>query len=296
MLVADGPAASVAIAEAWRAATRLCGADVLFLPFVRGTTRLYELASAHRGIIDVKQNVSWMAMLRDEPDWETLCKTLKFNGSRERRLAKQGQLDIRMLDLADGEYFIWVNWILSHKRDWAERYDKKGSWLYSPAYRDFLVGLLESAGGEPVARIFVLELNKTVIAAAMLGIGKGCHYYMIGTFVQRLSKLSAGTILIEYLVKWCLERGMDLDFGIGKEEYKAYWSRGNVKPAFSFQIANTRWGKFYFRSKDAARTLLNIRAARTRGELAPPEPSWRQNSQTQSKPARHIELDNEPSA
>jgi hypothetical protein len=68
---------------------------------------------------------------------------------------------------------------------------------------------------------------------------------------------------------------MDLDFGIGKEEYKAYWSRGNVKPAFSFQIANTRWGKFYFRSKDAARTLLNIRAARTRGELAPPEPSWK---------------------
>lgn len=263
MLVADGPAAAEAIAQAWHAASRLCGADVFFLPFVRARTALHDLASAHKGLIEAKQSISSAALLRNELDWTTLCKSLNRKpGIRERRLGRQGELDIRMLDLPDGEYQQPVDWILSYKRDWAARVDKRGPWLYSTAYRDFLVGLLESAGDEPLARIFVVELDKKVIASAMLGVGKGCHYYMIGSFVPEMKQFSPGTILNEFVIRWCLERRMDIDFGIGTEEFKAYWSRGNVKPTSSFQIANTLWGKVYFQSKDAARAVSGIRSTK----------------------------------
>jgi CelD/BcsL family acetyltransferase involved in cellulose biosynthesis len=78
------------------------------------------------------------------------------------------------------------------------------------------------------------------------------------------SRFAPGSIMMERCVKWAWENRMDLDFGIGKEDFKAYWSRGNVLPNTSFQIAMTWWGKMAFHGKDLAKKLADMRAARAR--------------------------------
>jgi CelD/BcsL family acetyltransferase involved in cellulose biosynthesis len=268
MLVKNGPDADALIDAAWHAGTHACGADVVFLPFVRNGTRLHQLACEHKGLMDIKDNQTSAALLRGGPDWDSLCKSLNRKpGIRERRLGRQGVMTMGMMELPDSEYAHWVDWILETKRGWGERVDKKGPWLYSQAYRDFLVGLFDSTRGEPLARIFSVQMDGKVIAAAILGVGKGCHYYMIGSFLDEWSRFSPGTILNEFVIRHCIEQDMDLDFGVGTEEFKIYWSRGNISRTSSFQIANGFAGKLYFRSKDVAQALKSLRTqSRTQKE------------------------------
>jgi CelD/BcsL family acetyltransferase involved in cellulose biosynthesis len=267
MLVREDADRSALVDMAWQAAMQRSGADVVFMPFVRAGTQLHALAANHKGMMHSEEVTTSAALLRGGPDWKTLCKSLNRKpGVRERRLGRQGVMKLGMMELPDAEYAQWVDWILETKRNWAERVDKRGPWLYAPEYREFLAGLFDSGKTAPLAKLFAVELDGKVIAAAILGVGSGCHYYMIGSFLSEFSQFSPGTILNEFVIQWCIEQDMDLDFGVGTEAFKLYWARGNVKMTPSFQIANSLSGRLYFASKNLARMLSEWRRGRGQPE------------------------------
>lgn len=262
VLVEEGPTAPAMIAEAWRDAMRLCRADVCHLPYVSLDSPLHALASAQPGVKFDPGGPAAMARLSKEPDWEAFCNSLgtfsgRKPGARERRLAKEGDVVVRVLGPDDaGEYETWVDWILASKREWADRTDKKGPWLYSSGYRDFLLGLLDCADGGPVGRLFVVTLDGAPVAASMVGLGKDCVAGLITGFEQKLAKFGPGTIVLEHCVKWALQRRLDMDFGVGPESFKGYWSRDNFVSTWSFQIPVTAWGAIAFRARDLARIAI----------------------------------------
>lgn len=266
MLTANGT--SAAVNAAWRAATKQCRADLFSIPYVAKNAALHDFASRHEGLLVARQDVSATALLRKEPDWTAYCNTLgtlskKKPGARERRFEKEGTVKIRILDDNDTHaHAQWVDWMLARKREWAERAEKDGPWLYSQGYRDFLVNLVDGTHTQPMGKLFVMTLDDMPVAAHVVGFGHTCANGLIGAYDAKFSRFAPGSIMIERCVKWAWENQMDLDFGIGTEDFKGYWSRGNVLPNTSFQIATTQWGKLAFHAKNLAKKLANMRAAR----------------------------------
>lgn len=284
ILVEDGPSTSVFIDQVWRAAHRRYGADIILLPYVSVKSDLYRLASQHRRVMVAKQHSSAVAKLSSETDWVTYSNSLgalfkKKPGALKRHLEKLGKVEIRVLgpDDADENARV-IDWMLACKREWADRVDKKGEWLYSKEYRNFLVDVLNQRHGEVIARLLVVCLDGVVIAATVLGLGKSCISGVIGSFDPKHGKFHPGSLAMESCVKWVFEQGFDLDLGIGPESFKGYWSRNNFTAVWSMQIANTRWGRLAFAADSLRQTLsqrMNRPASNAKGyqELASDQPT-----------------------
>jgi len=249
------------IEETWRTVMRSCGAHVCDLPYVSEGSRLYDIAEKQPHAVVGERTIAAIAKLRGETDWQAFCTTLgalsgRKPGARERRLSKEGKLVVRMLSPEDtGDYAAWVDWLLARKREWIDRTGKRGDWLHSLAYRDFLVDMLDPPAGDAMARLFVVTLDGVPLAASVVGIGESCVTGLIAAFDERYSKFSPISIVIEHCVKWALEQGKDLDFGVGSESFKAYWSRDNITRTSSFRIAINRWGLVAIHTQDTARSL-----------------------------------------
>jgi CelD/BcsL family acetyltransferase involved in cellulose biosynthesis len=198
-------------------------------------------------------------MLRGETDWQSYSSSLgrlfeNKPGALERRLSKKGDVRIRFLGPEDGdENARLVDWMFDCKRQWADRVDKKGEWLYSREYRDFLVALLNQTDGGVRARLAVVSLDGAPLAANIFGLGKTCVDDLIAGFDPAYSRQSPGAIATEHCVKWALEQHLDLDFGAGSEKHKGYWSRNHILTMWSMQIANSWWGLLAFQGANLRR-------------------------------------------
>ena len=272
ILVEDGPTTSALIEQVWRAAHQRFCADVILLPYVSVNSDLYRLASKHRRVVVAKQHLSAVAKLRSETGWAAYCSSLgtlhgRKPGELQRRLAKQGKVEMRMLGPDDeDENARNVDWMLECKREWADRVGKKGEWLSSKEYRNFLVELLNHKQDEVLARLMVVSLDGAVVAVNMLGLGKSCICGVIASFDSKHGKFAPGSVAMEACVKWAFEQGFDLDLGIGPETFKGYWSRNNFAAVSSMQIANTLWGRLAFAADNLRRTLSQ--RGRSRGKSA----------------------------
>ncbi|HTI17297.1 MAG TPA: GNAT family N-acetyltransferase [Trinickia sp.] len=259
ILVQDGPTASKAIERAWDVVQKRCGADIILLPFLNADSRLFELASTKRGVVTKTAYPVAVAMLRGETDWNTFSSSLgrlfeNKPGALERRLSKKGNVRIRFLGPEDGEENArLVDWMFDCKRQWADRVNKKGEWLYSMEYRDFLVALLNQTDGAVIARLVVVSLDDTPLAVNIFGLGKTCVDDLIAGFDSDYSRLSPGAIATEHCIKWALEHHLDLDFGAGSEKHKGYWSRNHILTVWSMEIANTWWGLLAFQGDSLRR-------------------------------------------
>lgn len=261
VLVTDSPASPALIAGAWQTALKRCGADFIKLPYVDEGSELHALASRERHVMIAARTVAAFAKLRDETEWDAFCKTLgtmsgKKPGALERRLSKEGELAVRLTESGDtSENAALVDWILARKRAWGDRVGKRGEWLDSSHYRDFLVSLVCPVNGRAMARLFVITLDGAPIAATVVGVGATCVDGLIASFDARFAKFGPGSIVIEHVVKWAFDQRLNVDFGVGAERFKAYWSRNNVTGAWSAQIASSRWGVLAYRSKKTVRAI-----------------------------------------
>jgi CelD/BcsL family acetyltransferase involved in cellulose biosynthesis len=275
ILVEDGPSTFAFIDQLWRTAHQRCDSDIILLPYLSVNSDLHSLVSHHRRVMVARQHFSAVAKLRSENDWGAYCASLgmfsgRKPGARQRRLAKQGEVEIRVLGPDDAdENARMVDWMLACKREWADRVGKKGEWLSSNEYRDFLIDLLNQRQGEVLARLLVVSLDGAAVAVNVLGLGKSCIDGVIGSFDPKHGKFAPGTVAMEASVKWVFEQGFDLDLGIGPENFKGYWSRDNFTAVWSIQIANTRWGLLAFAANNLVRRSLNQLVAGFYGDRLP---------------------------
>ncbi|MFM0136048.1 GNAT family N-acetyltransferase [Caballeronia grimmiae] len=236
----------------WLAVQKQCGADLIVLPYLDCGSHLYRLAVEHEGLVRDKVDSNAVARLSREANWESFAASLGTMsgwkpGALRRRIEKKGKVEARMLGPEDkDENARMIDWMLASKRQWAERVNKKGTWLYSHAYRDFLVALANQPGEgdeDACARILVLRMDDAPIAVSLVGMGKGSIVGVMNSFDPRHAKLMPGAISVEAWVKWALERKQDFDLGVGDERFKPYWSKGNVAAVSSIEIAHSAWGR-----------------------------------------------------
>ncbi|MDR5816090.1 MULTISPECIES: GNAT family N-acetyltransferase [unclassified Caballeronia] len=252
VLVEDGPRAAGMIEAAWRLACAKCKADFVHLPYVNEGSELHRIALRERHVLGRSRHESWVAQLRDETDWATYCRSLgtmngKKPGQLERRLAKEGDLRVRMIEPSDVSTIDQcVRAMLAWKRQWGERTGKQGVWLFSSHYQTYLMATLTKPGGfptgEPPARLIAVMLGDQPIAVSIMSHGNPLANAVIASFDPAYGKFGAGAVAWEHAVKWALEQHYDIDFGVGSERFKTYWGRGNRSYAWSMQIGNSAWG------------------------------------------------------
>jgi CelD/BcsL family acetyltransferase involved in cellulose biosynthesis len=263
-LVEDGPQTMTLVEQAWRAARECCRADFVHAIFVKEGTELQRLMMNTPRILGMSRHEWSSARLRDEPhDWGGFCASLgtlhgKKPGQLERRLAKEGALRVRMLDASDrADIARCIRAMLTWKRRWSERVGKRGAWLHSPHYERFLIAMLTHREDSALARLFAVTLDDEPIAVAVMSHGEPVANAVISSFDPDYGRFGAGTVAWEHAVKWAFERRFDIDFGVGSERFKKYWSRDAGGHAWTVQIANSTWGLVSYRIVRAGRELLD---------------------------------------
>ena len=103
--------------------------------------------------------------------------------------------------------------------------------------------MLSAADGRAMARLIIVSLDKVPIAGLIVTSGNPCANAIIGGFDERYGKFGPGSIAVEHCVKWAFEQRFDLDFGVGSERFKEYWSNQHVRSAWTFHMVNTNWGQ-----------------------------------------------------
>ncbi|MBV9771197.1 MAG: GNAT family N-acetyltransferase [Bryobacterales bacterium] len=221
------------IKGAWHRLRTEFNFDLVILPNLRTGTDLSQLFYFCMEKAAIYSDVGAYAHLRREKDWQSYYESLSDSPRRElaskrRQLAKLGTVEFEILEAGDPRCSEIIGWMLSQKRVWAERTNKKGHWLFSEGYRQYLTRLLADSVATPKRAIMCLTLEGVPIAAKIVAIGKDTLELIIGGFDARYRKYSPGMRLDEHWVKWALERKLDCDFGAGREHYKSFWSRNNV--------------------------------------------------------------------
>ena len=265
------------IESIWFATRKQCASDLILLPFLDCESHLYRLAMEHDGLVTHKEDLCAAARLSREVNWESFAASLgtlsgRKAGALRRRLERQGKVDVRVLGPEDGDNNVcMIDWMLASKRDWAERVDKKGQWLYSSIYRDYLIALANQKNKgdeEACARILVLSMNDAPIAVCMVGMGKQSLLGIMNSFDRQHAKLAPGAIAMEAWVRWAIEHGSDFDLGVGSETFKPYRRKGNISRVSSIEIAHSAWGRVAYAMRDGASRLSAIRADMRRGKVA----------------------------
>lgn len=276
VLVDPGHASDDLIESIWIAAQQRCASDIILLPFLDCDSHLHRLAMAHDGMVKHKQDPYAIARLSREADWESFTASLgtlsgKKPGALRRRLERHGEVGVRLLGPDDtDENTRMIDWMLESKRNWAERVDKKGEWLYSKIYRDYLVALANQRveGSEGAcAKVMVLSLDGAPIAVNMIGLGTRSVLGVMTGFDRQHAKLAPGAIATEAWVRWALERKSDFDLGVGHESFKPYWSKGNLSLVSSIEIAHSAWGHVAYAMRNGVSKLSAIRADIRRGKV-----------------------------
>jgi CelD/BcsL family acetyltransferase involved in cellulose biosynthesis len=246
-LVQDGPHALDLISRAWLSARSSIAADIISIPQVKVGSCFHTVVSKETPA-DIETDTTYILKWdKAWTDWDTYFKTisaghdLKETQRRKRRLAEQGNVEFQIID-GSSEGVAMIDWCLQRKRDWAERVDKRGSWLYSERYRNFLVAFFSSTSDLQHVVIFVLKINGSPIAVKLAAYNEEKLDGISSAFDDSWRKYAPGSLLDEYLVRWTFERSLEIDFGSGTEPYKRFWSRNNAIPVVSYRFSGSALG------------------------------------------------------
>jgi CelD/BcsL family acetyltransferase involved in cellulose biosynthesis len=224
--------------------------DLINFHFVKSGCHL-ELAIqsvARLRIVEAYDNAMPYADLKAEVDWasykRSLSKHYESNVARKtRRLHEQGEVTV---EIVRGASTPAIGWLFLHKRKWSERTNKRGDWVFSSRYQEFVTKLFSS---DPRFLVFVLKLDDSPIAVKLAAIGSSFASTMMITYDEKYERFSPGNVLDEFVIRHIFEnyrdsdgRHLDIDFGPGREHFKLHWSRGNVHPTKSFIMAASRLG------------------------------------------------------
>jgi CelD/BcsL family acetyltransferase involved in cellulose biosynthesis len=199
-------------------------------------------------IVSSYDNEMPYADLKAEVDWasykHSLSKHYESNVARKsRRLHEQGKVN---MEVVRGVPTPTIEWLFLQKRKWSERTNKRGHWVFSSRYQEFVTKLFAS---DPRFLVFVLKLDDAPIAVKLAAISSSFASTMMITYDDKYERFSPGSILDEFMMRHIFEnyqdsdrKHLDIDFGPGLEHFKLHWSRGNVHPTKSFIMAASHSG------------------------------------------------------
>jgi CelD/BcsL family acetyltransferase involved in cellulose biosynthesis len=255
-LVQDGPEAMDLVSSAWMSARSRIAADIISMPQLKVGSYIHTVVSRENPA-DVETDTCYVVQWdKNWTDWDTYCKAVSTGHDskqtrrrKRKKLEEQGDLEFQILQ-ASSETAAVIDWSLHHKRDWAERVNKRGSWLYSESYRNFLVALFSSESACQNFAIFLLKINGTPIAAKLVAYNKRKLDWIITAFDAAWGRYSPGSLLDEYCVRWTFENALELDFGPGPVAYKKLWSNNNAITTVSYRFSGSLLGSIAMKGWD----------------------------------------------
>jgi CelD/BcsL family acetyltransferase involved in cellulose biosynthesis len=247
-LVQDGPGGLDLVSSAWLSARSKIAADIISMPQLKVGSYLHTVVSRENPA-DVETDTCYVIQWDKKwTDWDSYCKAVSTGHDskqtrrrKRKKLEEQGEIEFQILT-ASSETAALIDWTLQHKRDWAERVNKRGSWLYSESYRNFLVALFSSESAGQTFAIFLLKINGIPISTKLVAYNKKKLDWIITAFDAAWGRYSPGSLLDEYCVHWTFEKGLELDFGPGPVAYKKLWSNDNAITTVSYRFSGSLLG------------------------------------------------------
>jgi CelD/BcsL family acetyltransferase involved in cellulose biosynthesis len=89
--------------------------------------------------------------------------------------------------------------------------------------------------------LFVLKFDGRIISAVLGRISKFSAEAVIAAFDRSYGQYGPGHLLYEDILKWALERRLELDFRIGNEAYKKDWTNRESE-VITYRFINSIWG------------------------------------------------------
>ncbi|ESY83956.1 GNAT family N-acetyltransferase [Mesorhizobium australicum] len=178
----------------------------------------------HRGEISYRVTGPW----RSGAEWfETLSKKGRQNYRRGRKFMEEsGALRFRLLDADDPREPV-LERVATLKRLWLVRHGRASD-LFDEG-SPVLTALISVLADLGLLRIFVLELDDTIIAVSINFEQHGTMMAFVTTYDPEHERASPGMVLMMDYIQWSLDRGLaTIDFLCGGEDFKRRFATQSV--------------------------------------------------------------------
>lgn len=260
-LVEPGEEVARRVALLWGEAKQ--AADLAVLPAVRSGSPIAAVLrkEGRRAVAYGAVGAPCLARV-DYADWDayavTLSRRLRYEIRRgQRRLAARGKVTMGREQPSAAAAL--VDWTLERKRRWLADAGMPSDWIGRDDFRDFLVALASRGDGTGELALFALRVDGVPVASHIVSIDRTRIEGYVGAYDPAWSAGSPGNVLTEHVLRWAFERGLDVDFRIGDEQYKDRWTDRVVDTA-TWQVATSVRGLPTIVRWRAGRLLARIRA------------------------------------
>ncbi|MBZ9904765.1 GNAT family N-acetyltransferase [Mesorhizobium sp. BR115XR7A] len=178
----------------------------------------------HRGEISYRVTGPWQS----GAEWfETLSKKGRQNYRRGRKFMEEsGALRFRLLDADDPREPV-LERVATLKRLWLVRHGRASD-LFDEG-SPVLAALISVLADLGLLRIFVLELDDTIIAVSINFEQHGTMMAFVTTYDPEHERASPGMVLMMDYIQWSLDRGLaTIDFLCGGEDFKRRFATQSV--------------------------------------------------------------------
>jgi CelD/BcsL family acetyltransferase involved in cellulose biosynthesis len=140
-----------------------------------------------------------------------------------------------------------------HKKRWAEK--EENSAFNNELSMEFHRRLSKNIADQELVRVFVLKCDNHPVAAIFGYLFAGRFYYYQSGFDPAFMKMSVGTILLNWVIRYCFEeKYREFDFLRGLESYKLKWTK-QVRQTFVCELALSPQSKLYFGGSNGLRGM-----------------------------------------
>ena len=242
----------------WQRARTL--GDALILPHVRAGSMLAGIARAHCRMATRDTTITRWVDFTPHADFEGFLSTINRKRTAtlrraRRRLAREGDLAVACI-VDPAEQAEVIDWALGRKQQWLRENEISNPWIGAASYRAFLHTL--SADSISPLRIFTLRLDGRIIASAILS--QHGHWLESNIIAHDpdWSRFSPGTLLNTECLRFAFEHGVQFDFRIGEQPYKASWTNKTCE-ATTVHAALTLRGLLVVAAEARRLTRLRLR-------------------------------------
>ncbi len=261
VLVENNPEADHWVGLTWQKLRTTCNSDIIDLSFVRTNSRLHRIISQERPMAawsNPTSSVRWEGC----QEWENYYKSLKREfryslRSTRRRLAERGHLSFEAVTDHD-QFPPIINWLFSHKTEWASRTNRRTSWQVAGPYQEFWISVAAQREGIGNVIVFVLKFDGRIIAAVLARISKASVEAVIASYDRSYGQYGPGRLLYEEVLRWAFIQNLELDFRIGSEGYKKYWTNRESQ-VISYRFINSSWGAVFSLASRCRSDLQSLR-------------------------------------